>query len=110
MAKLEKCNIHDAEIRKLRGDLDYFKTDTNSFRDDINIKIDDIMIQLKKPFFTPYQSFGIFITFVGYMAVVMAYGGNIKSDVRANSIDVEYTKGDIKEIKSDVKEILKIIK
>ena len=116
-----KCDIHDEEIYKLRSDFDGFRTNINSkidgviddsdvFRHGINSKIDNIMEQLKKPILTPYQTMGLFLAFVGYMAAVMTYGGNIKSDVRKNSIDNEYTKGDIKEIKSDVKEILKIIK
>lgn len=110
MKENEKCKIHDKNISQLRTDLDDFKMVSDSFRDGINSKIDDIMIQLKKPLFTPYQSFGILVVFIGYMVAIMAYGSNIKSDVRANSIDNEYTKDDISEIKIDVKEILKLIK
>lgn len=93
---IQQCN----DIVKLRTDfngyrdntnskLEDIKNDSDSFRDGINNKIDDIMVQLKKPIFTPYQAFGIFVVLVGYMGTIMVYGGDINSDVKVHSVKIE---------------------
>jgi hypothetical protein len=87
-----KMAEHDTAIEDLKG----FRKSTIKRLDSQDLKLDGISTQLQtlfaklsKPLFTPFQIFGISVVLIGYMASVMIFGGDIKSDVRVNTIGVE---------------------
>lgn len=76
---------HDKEIEGLNE----FRKNTNKRLDSISNKVDGILVQISKPIFTPAQMIGGVSALIVYVVIILIYGGEIKSDVRVNTVEIE---------------------
>jgi hypothetical protein len=86
-----KMAEHDKEIEGLKE----FRKSTVKRLESHDLKLDGIskqlqslFIKLSKPLFTPVQLIGGISALIVYVVMILVYGGEIKSDVRVNTVEI----------------------
>jgi hypothetical protein len=75
-----KCDQHSQEIIEIR-------TEFHEYRKTTNHRLDEILEKIK-PQFTYPQITGFLLVLVGFMASIMLYASDVKSDTRNNSTKI----------------------
>ena len=85
MQENKKCEAHSKEIIEIRTEFNQYRTSTNALLDEI---IDRLKEAVKPQFSTPQLTL-VLLSALGYMAGIMLYVSDIKTDVRVNDTRIE---------------------